>query len=132
MDSVPRVMLRAGHGLAGSADQGGHRQVTIIERERWDRLCRDLGRDVPPSARRANILIRGPSLAGSEGRVLRLGGCRVRILGETRPCERMDESCAGLRTAMRDQWGGGAYGEILDDAEISVGDPAGWDPPVAP
>jgi MOSC domain-containing protein YiiM len=28
---------------------------------------------------------------------------------------------------MRANWGGGAFGEVLDDGEIAVGDPVTWD-----
>jgi MOSC domain-containing protein YiiM len=59
--------------------------------------------------------------------VLRLGGVRVRIKGETRPCERMDEALAGLRAAMDPDWRGGAFGQVLDDGVLTVGDPVRWD-----
>jgi hypothetical protein len=39
----------------------------------------------------------------------------------------MDEALPGLREALRDHWGGGAYGEILDDGQIEVGDPVCWE-----
>ncbi len=35
MDDVDCVEARAGRGLVGNADQGGHRQVTIVARGRW-------------------------------------------------------------------------------------------------
>ena len=136
MDAVERAELRAGHGLAGNANQGGRRQVTLIARGSWDRVNEALARrsspaaplgEVDPALRRANVLVSGIDLAHTRGRVLRLGACRLRIHGETRPCERMDEARPGLRAALAIEWRGGAYAEVLDDGEIAVGDPVRWD-----
>jgi MOSC domain-containing protein YiiM len=127
MDSCARASLVAGRGLVGNADQGGRRQLTLLARERWDELMSGLNLSLDPASRRANLLISGIDLANSGGRILRIGACRVRLVGETRPCERMEEAAGGLQAAMRERWGGGAYGEVLDDGEIAVGDEVRWD-----
>lgn len=129
MDSCARASLIAGRGLEGNADQGGRRQVTLVARERWDELMAGLDVSLDPASRRANLVVKGIDLAASGGRILRIGPCRVRLIGETRPCERMDEAATGLRAAMRERWGGGAYGEVLDNGEIAVGDAVAWDLP---
>ena len=126
MDSVSSGRLVAGRGLAGNADQGRRRQVTLIERESWDRLMRELDSSLSPSARRANLLLSGIQLAHSRERTLRVGVCRLRIGGETRPCERMDEALPGLRSAMKVDWAGGVFAEVLDDGDIAVGDEVAW------
>jgi MOSC domain-containing protein YiiM len=127
MDAADSAGLVAGRGLVGNANQGGKRQVTIIEQEIWDNLMNELGGSLSPAARRANLMTSGICLANSRGRVLRVGTCRIRIYGETRPCERMDEALDGLRQALRENWGGGAYGEILDDGQIAIGDEVCWE-----
>jgi MOSC domain-containing protein YiiM len=127
MDPVDQAELRVGRGIVGNADQGGKRQVTLVEREVWDRLMGQVGGTLDPAARRANLLVSGVTLRETRGRVLRVGGCRLRIWGETRPCERMDEATAGLRQAMATDWNGGAFAEVLDNGEIRLGDPVAWD-----
>lgn len=127
MDPRTEVTCVAGKGIAGNTCRSSTRQVTIIAREQWDAMMRELGGDIDPAARRANIMVSGVDLAASRGRVLRLGSVRVRIRGETRPCERMDEALPGLRAAMDPEWRGGAFGEMLDDGVLAVGDVVEWD-----
>ena len=127
MDAVPDARLVAGRGLVGNANQGGRRQVTIIEREVWDALMRETGGALPPQTRRANLMVSGVPLARMRGRVLRVGGCRLRIYGETKPCERMEEALPGLRAAMFPEWRGGAFAEVLDDGTIGIGDDVAWE-----
>jgi len=127
MDPVTTASLRAGHGIVGNANVDGRRQVTIIEREVWERHMALHHATLDPATRRANLMVSECALADSRGRVLRVGPCRVRILGETKPCEQMEEALPGLRETMFSNWGGGAFGEVLDDGTITVGDIVAWD-----
>jgi MOSC domain-containing protein YiiM len=127
MDPADSVRLVAGRGLVGNADQGRRRQVTLIERERWEQLMRKLDSSISPSARRANLMLSGIQLANTRDRILRVGSCRLLIGGETRPCERMDEALPGLRNAMKVNGAGGVFAQVLDSGEITVGDEVEWD-----
>lgn len=126
MDFTERATLKANFGLVGNANQGGKRQVTIIEKEVWDSLMAQLGASLNPSNRRANLMVSGIRLAESRHRILQIGNCRIRIYGETKPCERMDEAWPGLKKLMSDKWQGGVFGEVLDDGQINIGDPVRW------
>jgi MOSC domain-containing protein YiiM len=128
MDARLAAVLDAGRGLVGNADRGGRRQVTLLSQERWTALMNELGASLGPEARRANLLISGIDLENTRGRVLRVGPCRLRIGGETRPCEQMEDAAAGLQQAMRDRWAGGAFAEVLQGGPIAVGDVVSWEP----
>src|SRR6266516_1963983 len=91
MDAVERARLKAHRGLVGNTDQGGRRQVTLLEQEVWHALMTQVGATLPPSTRRATLLLSGIRLVTSRKRILCLGACRIRILGDTKPCERMEE-----------------------------------------
>jgi MOSC domain-containing protein YiiM len=127
MDARDSIELVAGRGVAGSADQGGRRQVTLLEREVWDALMRELRSAADPETRRANVLVSGIDLRASRDRVLRVGSARVRVAGEVKPCERMEEAVAGLRAAMFPDWRGGAFAQILDGGVVAVGDAVAWE-----
>jgi MOSC domain-containing protein YiiM len=126
MDPQPSVVLDAG-GLIGNANRSYRRSVTIIEREVFDRVRAELSDTVRPDMRRANLMISGVPLQESRGRLLAIGPVRIRIGGETRPCELMDEEgYPGLRAALQPSWGGGAFGTVDTPGEIAVGDPVSW------
>ncbi len=126
MDSQLTAMLESGRGLVGNANRGGRRQVTLLSQERWDELMKEVGVSLGAEARRANLILSGIDLENSRGRTLLIGACRLRIGGETRPCEQMEEAAAGLQAAMREHWGGGAYAEVLDSGAITIGDAVRW------
>jgi MOSC domain-containing protein YiiM len=126
MDAVERANVIEGKGLEGSVDRSRRRQVTLIEREAWDRMMAELGTDADPAGRRANILLRGISLANTRGRILSIGDVRLVIGGETTPCERMEAYLPGLQAAMKPNWGGGAFAQVIAGGEIKVGDRVEW------
>jgi len=122
MDPATRATLVAGRGIAGNANQGGKRQVTIVDLERWQELMDRLGGDLETDVRRANLVIDALDLFDSRGKTLRIGTTRLLIHGEVLPCERMDEALPGLQAAMRERWGGGAFAEVIAGGDIAVGD----------
>jgi MOSC domain-containing protein YiiM len=126
MDPVAQATLVSGRGLSGNADRSRRRQVTLIEREVWDALMRRLQAGLDPSTRRANLMLSGIRLADTRDRVLGVGSSRIRILGEVKPCEQMEQALPGLEAAMYDDWRGGAFGEVLEGGEIQVGDVVRW------
>ena len=127
MDSPQSAELLPGVGLKGNADRGGRRQVTLVSLERWEELMKRVGGNLGPSARRANLVVSEINLENSRGRVLCIGSSRLRIAGETRPCEQMEQAARGLQQAMRERWGGGAYAEVLAPGTVAVGDNVRWD-----
>lgn len=127
MDERAEALLREGLGMEGNANQRGHRQVTIIQSEAFSEMSRELGVEIHPATRRANLLVSGVELADSRNRILRIGPCRLLVRGETRPCERMEEALPGLRAAMSPNWRGGCYGEVISGGRIAAGDEVIWE-----
>jgi MOSC domain-containing protein YiiM len=123
MDPVDKARVVAGKGIVGNANQGGKRQVTIISAKHWQQVTAFLDDPPDPRSRRANLMVSDIDFEKSHGKILKIGNVRVRIYGETRPCEQMEKAAPGLKAAMQVPFGGGAFGEILDDGEIAVGDP---------
>lgn len=127
MDPLEHVELVAGKGVAGSVGRSTRRQVTVIEREVWERVQDELGAVIAPSARRANLMISGVALVETRGQLLRIGESLIKIGGHTTPCERMDEAHPGLQAALRSEWGGGAFAQVIVGGTIRVGDIVQWE-----
>jgi len=120
--AVDRAVAIAGRGLDGDHAGGGKRQVTLIAHEAWAAACAELGRELDPSVRRANLLVEGIDLAAAIGHTLRIGGVVVEVLGETRPCELMDDDGRnGLQAALRPECRGGVFGRIAQGGELCIG-----------
>jgi MOSC domain-containing protein YiiM len=127
MDRLDEGELIEGEGLAGSVGRSRRRQVTIISSESWAEATATIGADVPPEARRANLMVSGLDLEGTRGRVLRVGATRLEIGGETTPCERMEEAAAGLQAALAPKWRAGAFAQVIEGGVIRVGDAVAWE-----
>ncbi len=128
LQEMERASVRSNHGLVGNAERGGRRQVTVLSAEDWEAANAQAGSELDPSARRANILVTGlDNLVESTGQVLKVGGARIQVTGETRPCSLMDAAHQGLRAAMEVSWRGGVHGIVLNDADLAVGDEVSWE-----
>lgn len=129
MDHRQRARLLTGAGLKEDANLGSRkRQVTLIEEELWQAVQQDLGTPVDPVSRRANLLVRGISLAGQRGAILHIGSCRLKIWGETRPCRLMEETHSGLQGALDPDWRGGVFATVEEGGDIAIGDAVTWSP----
>ena len=95
MDPVDEAVAVEGRGLKGGTDFDSHRQVTLIEREVFDRLKGSLDDSMEPMMRRANLLVSGIRLEDTRGRMLAVGDLRIHIRGETRPCGQMEAAGEG-------------------------------------
>lgn len=119
---VERATAIANQGLDGDHAVGGRRQVTLLAVEAWRDACAVLGRDLDPSVRRANLLVEGVDLRAAIGGTITVGDVVVDVLGETRPCELMDDGGRlGLMAALRPERRGGVFGRIRAGGELRVG-----------
>lgn len=119
--SVESAVADCGSGLRGDHKKGGKRQVTILSLESWRAACDELGVDVDPSLRRANVLTEGVDLREAIGRKLVLGEVHIEVLGETDPCDRMDEASPGLKEALKPELRGGVFGRVVQPGTIDLG-----------
>lgn len=122
MDAVERAVLDD-QGIVDNADRGGRRQVTLISAEAWEAACQELGHDLDPIARRANVLLSGIDLENTRGRVLLIGDAELEVTTETVPCRLMDFVHEGLMAALKPGWRGGVSARVRTPGTITVGDP---------
>lgn len=127
MEELGQVGVSALAGIDGDfRGHPGRRQVTILFAEDWRAAVAGLDPAAPWTIRRANLLVSGVVNPRAPGRILAVGPILFLVTGETTPCVRMEEQCAGLRAALSPDWRGGVTAQVMSDGEIAVGDVAEW------
>ncbi len=110
-------------GITG--DARGHfpgRQVTLLFAADWQAACADLGRSLPWTTRRANLLIEHLDVPREKGAQIAIGEVLLEVTEETTPCNLMEKAAAGLKAALRPGWRGGVCCKVLRGGSIALGD----------
>lgn len=118
---VDSLELVAGSGIRGDHTFGRMRHVTIVFEDDWNAACGELGRDVDPVGRRANVLISGGGGVEFLKRSVALGGAQLEIKGITAPCDVMERAAKGLKSALKPDGRAGVWGRVLVGATIERG-----------
>ena len=119
---VEAATVAAAGGLEGDRQRSGRRAITLLSREVWDETTVELGVDLPPQTRRANLLVSGLDLRLLIGKRASLGEVEIQIRGETTPCVNMDRAHAGLMQALERDQRGGVFATVFRGGSIRVGD----------
>ena len=122
MQEFSEIEITRESGCAGDfRGSRGDRQVTVMAQEDWDAACDQLGKELPWTTRRANLLIEGINLAETTGQYLSFDGVVLQITGETDPCQRMEEATPGLMSALLPSWRGGVCCTVIKSGTVAVG-----------
>jgi MOSC domain-containing protein YiiM len=123
MDEVPAARITLERGVDDDfRGRPGRRQVTVVSREAWDQVRRELSaHDLDWTTRRANLFVEGIDLHKTTGYDLRIGDAIVSITGETLPCERMNQQYPGLLAALKPRWRAGVTARVKQGGAIAVG-----------
>jgi MOSC domain-containing protein YiiM len=119
---VNEAVAIIGKGLDGDQERAFKRQVTLLSLEAWQQATAELGAELSPCARRANVVISGVDLSTTIGKYIQIGAIRMEIHGETTPCSMMDAAKQGLRAALTPNGRAGVYGAVLEGGRVAVGD----------
>lgn len=122
MEERTALSLVEGQGVEGDHTFGRMRHVTIVFADDWAEAEAELGRDVDPSGRRANVFVSGGDGKRLIGKTVTLGGARIEVKGEVKPCPTMNEAAEGLEIALRPNVRAGIWGRVLAGSRIAVGD----------
>ena len=63
-----------------------HRQVTILSLAAWNEAQQEIGQQMDPIFRRANLLVDDINFENTKGNILTIGDLKIELTGETKPC----------------------------------------------
>jgi len=123
MVTLERATVTRDGGLEGDArGRRPGRQVTVVFNDDWQAACAVLGRDLPWTTRRANLLVDGIAVPDRIGARLRIGPVVLEVTEETKPCGLMEKAVSGLKAALKPGWRGGVCCIVVDGGQIAPGD----------
>lgn len=98
-------------------------QVTLLSLKSWQQACKEAGKEINWTERRANLLIDDIEFSESMiGAQVQIGSVLLEMTKETDPCNRMDALQPGLKAALTPDWRGGARCKVLREGLVSIGD----------
>lgn len=117
-----QLELQTGMGVVGDHTFGRMRHVTLVFVDDWNAAAAQLGREVDPAGRRANVLLSGGDGQRFVGRTVRVGDITLEIKGITTPCPVMDKAAVGMRVALQPEGRAGVWGRVLSGGTLRPGD----------
>ena len=125
LNPVETAEIIIGQGLVNDHYKGssGNRDVTLIQAEHLEAVGKILGKEVPPTLTRRNLVVSGLNLLSLVDKHIQIGQeVILEITGLCHPCSRMEENLGfGGYNAMRGH--GGITAKVIQGGNISVGDP---------
>ena len=125
MEEVSNTNISNEMGLENDykGSKSAKRQITILLREDWESACKHLNKTIDWKVRRANLYMDGISIKQSKGKIIKIGDeIILEVMGETKPCYRMDEQIQGLTLALMKDWKGGVCCKVIQGGNLKVGD----------
>jgi len=116
------LTLSPDEGVIGDHGTSLRRQVTILDIASWNAACGDVDISLPWTSRRANILVENLDLKSLVGQTIRIGTALAKVRGEVVPCYVMDAAHLGLKDAMKSEWRGGVFAQILQRGTVKIDD----------
>ena len=131
LQQIDQVTAVAGHGLEGDRKfrregapahkDGPDREVTLIEAEAIEAVCRDYGVVIEPIETRRNVVTRGIALNHLVGKRFRVGETVLEGIRLCEPCDHLESlTRTGVRAALVHR--GGLRAQIVDGGVIRLGD----------
>jgi MOSC domain-containing protein YiiM len=122
MTEVTEAIAERDGGLVGDLAVQAYRGVTLLAAGQWKEVQAELAADLPWYTRRANVLVDAERLGHLIGKEISVGDVRLKIEGETRPCDLMDRLHNGLKEALKPNCRAGVHCRVLQAGTIRVGD----------
>jgi len=116
------LVLVEGEGVVGDHAFGRMRHVTVVFEDDWREATRELGQDVDPAGRRANVLVSGGGGGRLVGARVRLGPTELEVKGVVSPCPVMDQAAPGLMQALRPGARAGVWARVVAGGRVVPGD----------
>lgn len=122
MRAADTVEVETAAGIVGDRYHGSrHRQVSVQSLDDLELAAESFGSPIPAELTRRNITVRGGSIPGDPGAVIRIGDVVLEVVRVAAPCKLLDDTIgAGAQAALRRR--AGSVCRVLAGGSVAVGD----------
>ena len=123
LEEIPKANITIDEGIIGDRrGSSNKRQVTVLFNLDWIDTCKELGKNIHWTNRRANLYVSDIRAYECSNRRILIGDVILRVNFETDPCLVMDSQHNGLMRALTPNWRGGVCCSVINGGTISIGD----------
>jgi len=123
LEEISTANITVKQGIIGDRrGSSNKRQVTVLFNMDWLDTCKELGREIHWTNRRANLYVSDIRAYECSNRRILIGDVILRVNFETDPCLVMNTQYRGLMEALTPNWRGGVCCSVIKGGTINIGD----------
>lgn len=117
-----KVSIEKGIGDDYRGTNNNDRQVSIISIEDWNKVCKELNRNLHWTKREANLIVEGVDFVDSIGNIVKIGEVFFEVTGQLKAGNKMEKVTPKLKELLNSNPWSAVTCKVISNGVINEGD----------